>query len=118
MEIIERILTVAENKKIKQADIAKALGKGTSLITNWKNRGTTPPAEELLKISEFLDVSIEFLITGTEREPGTALREDKQQLLDYYDAANPEGQNRIREQAKLLSREHPSNLTISGEETG
>lgn len=118
MEIIERILTVAENKRIKQADIAKALGKGTSLITNWKNRGTTPPAEELFKISELLEVSIEFLITGKEKEPGTAPSEDEKQLLDYYHAANQEGKKDIRKYAKYIAIEHPSNLNISGEETG
>ena len=114
MNIIERILSVAKEKNIKEADIAKAIGKGTGQITNWKNRNTTPPAELLPEIAKLLDVSIEFLITGMDKiEPGTVLPKEDQQLLDYYHAANKEGKNRIMEQAEFISNKYPTQGNLS-----
>jgi len=109
MKTIERILTTAEKKNIKQADIAKAIGKGTSHITNWKNRNTDPPIEHLPTIAALLGVSIEWLITGTETSSYSAsdLPEDKQQLLDYYNQCNQEGKNRILEQAEFIASKYP-----------
>ena len=109
MKTIERILTIAEEKNIKQADIAKAIGKGTSHITNWKNRNTDPPIEHLPAIATLLDVSIEWLITGTETTHNSTsyLPEDKQQLLQYYDQCNQEGKNRIMEQAEFIASKYP-----------
>ena len=109
MKTIERILTTAEKKNIKQADIAKAIGKGTSHITNWKNRNTDPPVEHLPAIAHLLNVSIEWLITGTESAVTSlpTFQEDKQQLLDYYDQCNPEGKNRILEQAEFIAAKYP-----------
>lgn len=106
MKTIERILATAEQKKIKQADIAKAIGKGTSQITNWKNRGSDPPIEHLPAIAKLLDVPIEWLITGTESPP-KEIPKEKQKLLNYYDQCNQEGKNRIMEQAEFIASKYP-----------
>ena len=106
MKTIERILATAEQKKIKQADIAKAIGKGTSQITNWKNRNSDPPIEHLPAIAALLDVSLEWLITGEEKiQPKTL--EDEQQLLKYYNHCNQEGKSRIMEQAEFIASKYP-----------
>lgn len=106
MKTIERILVTAAQKNIKQADIAKAIGKGTSQITNWKIRGSDPPIEHIPTIAKLLDVSIEWLITGNESPP-KQITEDKQKLLDYYEKCNQEGKNRIMEQAEFLATKYP-----------
>ena len=105
MKTIERILATAENKKIKQADIAKAIGKGTAQVTNWKNRNSDPPVEHLPAIAKLLDVSLEWLITGT--DSGTATP-DEQQLLNYYNSSNQEGKSRIMEQAEFIAQKYPA----------
>lgn len=116
MNIIERILFLAKDKNLKEADIARAIGKGTSQITNWKMRGTTPPAELLPTISQLLNVSLEYLITGREHiEPGTVLPNNEQQLLDYYRASNPDGQNIISQTACAISKTHPKTAGKSSE---
>ena len=116
MKIIERILAIAEAKDIKQADIAKEIGSRTSVITNWKTRGTTPPAELLPAIAKLLNVSVEFLITGMEHiEPGTVLPKNEQELLDYYRASNSDGQNIISQTACAISKTHPKSAGKSSE---
>ena len=65
--IIDRILNLLDEKKIKAADLCRYIGINTSTMTNWKNRGTDPPAKLIIPICEFLDVSCDFLLTGTEK---------------------------------------------------
>lgn len=109
MKTIERILTIAESKNIKQADIAKAIGKGTAQITNWKNRQTDPPAEYLPIIANLLNVSIEYLITGKENTPAVpTIQEDEQLLLTYYNRCSQDGKSRIMEQAEFISQKYPA----------
>jgi len=109
MKTIERILATAEQKNIRQADIAKAIGKGTAQITNWKNRNSDPPIELLPKIADLLNVSIEWLITGSETTSNSTsdLPEDEQLLLQHYNQCNQEGKNRIMEHAEFIASKYP-----------
>ena len=113
MKTIERILITAEEKHIKQADIAKAIGKGTSQITNWKNRNSDPPIEHLPAIAKLLNVSVEWLITGKEASALPTMQEDKQRLLNFYDQCNLEGQSRIMEQAEFIAQKYPKEENLS-----
>lgn len=62
--ITQRILSLLESKSLKMVDLCRYLGINTSTMTNWKNRGTDPPAKYIAPICEFLEVDCEFLLTG------------------------------------------------------
>lgn len=53
-----------DEKGLKDAEIAKKAGVTRSTFSDWKNGRSTPKHEKLIKISEVLDVSIEYLTTG------------------------------------------------------
>lgn len=72
-EIFERIIN---EKGITPYRVAKATGIGTATLSSWKKGTYTPKQDKLQKIADFLDVSIEFLMTG--KEPG----EDKVALTN------------------------------------
>lgn len=55
--------------------LAKALNISTSNVTNWK-KGTMPNGEVLIRLSEFLNVSIDYLLTGKEPAPKTSVTDD------------------------------------------
>lgn len=64
MTICERVFATLDAKGKLAADLCKVLGIGTSQTTSWKKRNTDPPAKYLVQISDFLDVSLEYLLTG------------------------------------------------------
>lgn len=43
--ITQRILSLLEEKSLTATDLCRAIGINTSTMTNWKNRGTDPPAK-------------------------------------------------------------------------
>lgn len=65
MNINERLFTYMEQNNLKQSDLARMLDLTTAHITAWKKRGTTPPAEHLINICKFLNISIYELLGET-----------------------------------------------------
>lgn len=64
MSIIERVLFALKENSKKMSDLAVVLSLNTSTIANWKTRNTDPPARYIAPICEFLNISVEWLLTG------------------------------------------------------
>lgn len=101
MTINERLFALLEQKNLKQSDLAKHLNVRNSVITAWKTRGNNPPAEYLIQICEFLNVSINDLL-GLKNDIVTInenkLDENELELLSFFKLL-PE-----REQIKWIAR--------------
>lgn len=63
-DIYEELL----NKKgLKNADIARATNISNMTLSDWKKGKSTPKADKLQKIANYLNVSIEYLMNGNEK---------------------------------------------------
>ncbi|OTG82559.1 hypothetical protein B9T31_14810 [Acinetobacter sp. ANC 4558] len=69
MFLHERIQSKLDEKKLKQADIARATKKSTAAVTKWLRGENIPKADSLKEIARLLDVSDEWLLTGKEPKP-------------------------------------------------
>lgn len=67
MSINETLFLILEQKKLKQSELAKYLDVSQAVITTWKTRGTDPPANKLINICKFLDISI-YELLGVKNE--------------------------------------------------
>lgn len=61
----ERLIIMCDKHNCKPNTIAKAIGLSTAVATKWKN-GTLPNGESLIKIADYLDCSIDYLLGRTE----------------------------------------------------
>lgn len=68
-----RYCELRDRKNLKDADVAKACGITPSTFSDWKKGKSAPNADKLRKISAFLDVSMEYLISGKDPEDADAL---------------------------------------------
>lgn len=89
MEICDRIFSTLDKKGKMASDLCKFLDIQSSTMSTWKTRKKDPPAKYMEKISIFLGVSLEWLLTGEELEqnPPTEnheLSEDENDLLVLY----------------------------------
>lgn len=82
MEINERIFYLLNKQGKKASALAEYLGIKPSSITGWKNDGSYPSSKYIQKISEFLNISIEYLVTG--KSDISANNPDQQELLSLY----------------------------------
>lgn len=62
-KIFERLL---QEKGLKAADVTRATGIKSPVFSEWKKGKSKPNTEKLIKIANFLDVSVEYLMTGKE----------------------------------------------------
>lgn len=95
MTINEKIFTEIKEKSLKKADLARLLQVNTSVVATWEKRGTNPPAEYLVRICEFLNISI-YELLGIE---------NKNKIQEAYDAADPGTQAAIRKLLDIKDQE-------------
>ena len=62
-EIFEKLL---KEKGLKAADVSRATGIKSPVFSEWKKGKSKPNTEKMIKIAKFLEVSVEYLTTGTE----------------------------------------------------
>lgn len=63
-----------------QADLARFLGVRQSTVQQWIQKGSIPAADTALKIAQFINVSLEYLITGKNPPPKT------EKVIKNYDS--------------------------------
>ena len=68
MNTVERIKSICKERKIPISRLEKDLNFGNAYIAGLK-KGTVPD-DRLRLISKYLDVSVEYLMTGKEKEGG------------------------------------------------
>jgi len=88
--IVQRILDVLEERGKTKTELASVLNASPSLITKWKNAGYMPPVESIVDICKFLNVSIEYILTGNgssaslDKIQSPELEKDERELVAYY----------------------------------
>lgn len=66
MTTYERIATLCKRNNISITGLEKELGFGRGLIGKWRNMAS-PNSVKLQKIAEYFDVTIDYLMNGTEK---------------------------------------------------
>lgn len=64
----ENYCKLRDAKGLKDADVAKGTGITKSTFSDWKNGRSAPKNEKMIKIANFLGVSVEYLTTGEQKE--------------------------------------------------
>lgn len=64
-EIYQRLL---DEKGLKNADVARATGISNMTLSDWKRGKSVPKADKMRKIAEYLNVSVDYLMTGKDME--------------------------------------------------
>ncbi len=96
MTVNQRLFLILEQRNLKASDLSKCLNIRDSTVSSWKQRGTSPPSDYILRICEFLGVSIQYLLTGENCETNSSLSSNELELLSSFKLL-PE-----REQIKII----------------
>lgn len=77
----ERLQILCRERRTTVSHMLKALGLSTGSTGNWK-KGQLPKGDVLVKIAEYLDTSIDFIVFG---EHGRGLSDEEKRLLQLYE---------------------------------
>ena len=83
--------------------VCKAIGLSNATATGWKN-GTQPKADILVKIAEYLDVSVDHLLGVKNEKPlePIALRASVSEWTELLNSLSDENLIKLRDYAQLL----------------
>lgn len=84
MEIIERIYQLLNEKDKRAYELCEKLSIRTSTMSTWKARTSDPPAKYMKPIADFLDVSLDYLLTGQEAPVRKNTTPEEDDLLDLF----------------------------------
>lgn len=65
---MDRVEDVLKQKKLTQKELAEDLGLRRPTLSDWKKNGAVPAGDICLRIAYYLGVSVEWLISGKEKE--------------------------------------------------
>lgn len=122
MTICERMFQVMEEKGLKAINLARKLDISTGVTTGWKQRGTDPPAKYISQICEFLDCSMDYLLTGqeTKKAPAPEISENGREMLELFDQLPDRDQllliGRLREMVSPILEVEKKDLASSADQ--
>ena len=109
----------------KDADVVRATGITKSTFSDWKSGRSEPKKEKLQKIADFFDVSLDYLMTGKEKEGGETyyINEETKEiaqkvfenknlrmLMDSAQDATPEDIETVHSMLLALKRKERGNI--------
>lgn len=66
-----RIRELREKRRLRQADVAAALRLSAQAVSKWERGENAPDIAIVVQLARLLGVSVEWLLVGSEAEPGT-----------------------------------------------
>lgn len=104
--IVSRIFDTMHEKGITQKQIADKLGIAQGTVAGWKQRNCPPPLNYISDISEMLEVSIDYLVTGNIKPIAYKLDSTEQYLIRLFRSSSEENKHTIMKVAIGLSDEN------------
>lgn len=104
----EIIKTLRKQNNLSQSDFATAMGYSRPLIANWERNERDPDTQALLKIANYFNVSLDYLLgredyygnpyyknSNLSKSTPNSLPNDEQLLLDYYRRLAPKNKTML-----------------------
>lgn len=107
--MVERIKELCKINKITIKSLEKELEIGNGSIAKWSK--SKPSVENVLKISQKFNVSLDWLVTGKEPEELTL---EEKELVNLYRLADERGKRAIIRTAEAESTEQESSESKIG----
>ena len=104
MNTVERVISICKERKIPISRLEKECGMSNGYIKCLK-KGTIPD-DKLKKISEYLNLDLEYLATGEEKHPIPVpkMTDEYYKLISIYSSLSETDRNYIMSLAERLNK--------------
>lgn len=106
---VHKLKMLRTQRKVSQAELSKLLGYSSATCGHWESGRTTPNIEQLSKLSNYFDVSVDYLIGNTDnravsKNPNLMeIYPNEREIIRKYRAMPPTEQRMI---CKMLDVKH------------
>ena len=69
MTIAERIMILRKTKGYSQEELADQIGVSRQAVSKWESGQSSPDLEKVILLSDFFEVTTDYLLKGTEPKP-------------------------------------------------
>ena len=76
MSLADRIQSLRKAKSISQEELADKLGVSRQAVSKWESEQSIPDVEKIIILSDFFEVTTDYLLKGIESEKQTAPETD------------------------------------------
>lgn len=106
MQLSQVLNELMESNSVTAYKMSKDTGISDRLIGYWKKGEKLPSAENLLIIANYFSISVDYLLTGKEKEQKTTviLSDIEEKLINDFRNLSQQGQDYIRQQM-FMARE-------------
>lgn len=87
MCIADRIMNLRKGKGISQEELADKLGVSRQAISKWETGQSMPDIEKVMLMSDFFEVTTDYLLKGTETNQTTLLKSRDAQVFAIIGSA-------------------------------
>lgn len=98
-----RLAILREKTGLSQAELSKRLGIARTTYSGYENGSREPDLTMLDKLAGFFDVSVHWLVTGTEKP----LNEGEQKLVDAFSKLTEMDKDMVLDLMERLKKEQP-----------
>jgi transcriptional regulator with XRE-family HTH domain len=100
-----RIRTARLDRGLTQDQLASEVGVSRSAVAQWETSRTGQVTENLSRIAQALEVSVEYLMYGEDKRVPTEARQgDELALLRLYRECDPDDRQMLLRSARRLAR--------------
>ena len=78
----ENLEKLIEEKKVTKNKVLADLGLNKSSMLNWKTRGNIPDGETLIKLANYFDVSVDYLLGLPTKVNGVSITPEEKEVLE------------------------------------
>lgn len=114
MTITERLFKTLADKKLSQKELGLFINTSDKTISAWKSNNSLPPADKLVGISQFLGVTLEYLVTGEETNIPRSMTETELKMLNLFSELTPIQQGELIGRAAIMSEQNESEAVRKG----
>lgn len=115
-EIVMRIDSRLKEQNLKRKALAEKVGISVQPFTAWSKQGSIPAADTAYYIAQELGVSVEWLLTGRERE---GLTEEERRLVDEWRQLDARDRQDVLGIVEMkLERSTPSSVAADSQPAG
>ena len=81
-----KLKALRKNAKLTQKELTDELSLKKTAISNIENRNMEPPLDTLLKLSQFFNVSIDFLVGNIDNSESKNIKESLKEDTQFYNS--------------------------------